>query len=127
MKLTYKQIYNAINPLMELSNKEMDYGLALKISRNLREIEKHYQDYQEELMSLQNEYIDRDENNNPIMLDENRVKIKDGLADELKGKVSTLDNFEIEANVYILREDDFVDLKITPSTLMGIDFLIDDE
>lgn len=127
MKLTYKQIYNAINPLMELSNKEMDYGLALKISRNLREIEKHYQDYQEELMSLQNEYIDRDENNNPIMLDENRVKIKDGLADELKGKVSTLDNFEIEANVYMLREDDFVDLKITPSTLMGIDFLIDDE
>ena len=127
MKLTYKQIYNAINPLMELSNKEMDYGLALKISRNLREIEKHYQDYQEELMGLQNEYIDRDENNNPIMLDENRVKIKDGLADELKGKVSTLDNFEVNANVYMLREDDFVDLKITPSTLMGIDFLIDDE
>ena len=126
MKLTYKQIDNAINPLMELSNKEMDYGLALKISRNIREFEKYYEEYNEELAKLQNEYIDRDEEGNPIPMN-NGFKIKDGTAGEFRKKLDTLDKFEVEANVHMLREDDFVDLKITPSTLMGIDFLIDDE
>ena len=129
MKLTYKQIINAVNPLSELSNKEMDYGLALKISRNMKELEKHYMDYQEELQTLQEEYLDRDEDGNLIPLNEENTmfKIKDGLTEELNLKIQTLNNFEVEATVYMLHEEDFKDLKITPSLLMGIDFLIEDE
>lgn len=128
MKLTYKQIINAVNPLSELSNKEMDYGLALKISRNMKELEKHYMDYQEELQTLQEEYLDRDENGNLIPLNEENTmfKIKDGLTEELNLKIQTLNDFEVEATVYMLHEEDFKDLKITPSLLMGIDFLIEE-
>ena len=128
MKLTYKQIINAVNPLSELSNKEMDYGLALKISRNMKELEKHYIDYQEELQTLQEEYLDRDEYGNFIPLNEENTmfKIKDGLTEELNLKIQTLNDFEVEAIVYMLHEEDFKDLKITPSLLMGIDFLIEE-
>lgn len=128
MKLTYKQIINAVNPLSELSNKEMDYGLALKISRNMKELEKHYMDYQEELQTLQEEYLDRDEDGNLIPLNEENTmfKIKDGLTEELNLKIQTLNDFEVEATVYMLYEEDFKDLKITPSLLMGIDFLIEE-
>ena len=126
MKVTYKQIDKAIEPLMELSNKEMDYKMALKISRNLREFEKYYEEYRDELAKLQNEYVDRDEEGNPIQM-ENGFKIKDGMVEEFKNKLTTLDEFEVEVNVHMLREEDFVDLKITPSILMGIDFLIDED
>ena len=126
MKVTYKQIDKAIEPLMELSNKEMDYKMALKISRNLREFEKYYEEYRDELAKLQNEYVDRDEEGNPIQI-ENGFKIKDGMIEEFKNKLTTLDEFEVEVNVHMLREEDFVDLKITPSILMGIDFLIDED
>lgn len=129
MKITYKQISKAINPLMDLSGKEMDYALALKISRNIRELEKHYEDYQEEVSNLQQKYLDRDEDGNLIPVGDsgNTFKIKDGKVEELSEKLKTLDEFEVEATVYMLNEEDFKDLKITPSVLMGMDFLIDDE
>jgi len=129
MKVTYKQIVGAMSPLMELSNKEMDYSLALKISRNIKEFERHYEDYQEEVNNLQQEYLDRDEEGNLIPVGENgnTFKIKDGKTEELSEKLKTLDDFEVEATTYMLSEEDFKDLKITPSILMGIDFLIFDE
>lgn len=125
MKIKYNQIEIALNSLSEFLDKEMNYSLALKISRNLSELEKHYMDYREERQKLADKYLDRDENGNFIYASENSLKVKDGMAEEFSNNLRTLDEFEVEVNVYMLQENEFADVKITPSILMGIDFLID--
>lgn len=127
MKVKYSKLIKAMNSLTELSEKEMNYGLALKISRNINEIEKHIQDYKMEYSKIMNDCLETDDNGNFVALSDNSFKIKEGKTQEVQENLNTLDNFEAEVNVYTLNADEFQDLKITPAQLLGIDFLVEVE
>lgn len=127
MKLKYKQILNSIQSLNELINKEMPYKTALYISRNVSELNKKLDDYQEERYNLEQKYFEKDENGNYVITETEGYKIKDGMADQFREDLNVLNEFEVEVEINYLTSDMFYDVSIKPSQLLHIDFMIKDE
>ena len=133
MTLTYNQIITTYNSLSELSEEPMNYSSALRISRNLSELEKHVMDYENERRKLLDKYLEVDEEGMYIpVLDENgkqtgRYKIKPDVSEEFQNDIVTLDSFEVDTTIYNLTSDDFKDVKLTPKQMMGLEPIIEEE
>lgn len=133
MELTYKQIISTYSSLKELYELPMDYSSALRISRNIAELEKHVMGFEEERRKLLDKYLETDDEGMyvPIFDEQGRptgeYKIKQGCYDQFRTDISTLEDFEVDVTIYTLTPEDFSDVKLTPKQVMGLEVIIEDE
>lgn len=114
MKLENIEILH--NILEEITQKEMSFKLAYKFSKMLEKIEKDYQFYIEKFRDLINHYAEKDEQNNPIV-ENNNIKIKKEFMLEAEEALLELRNIDIEDIDISFSLEELEDLRIKPSIL----------
>ena len=120
-------IVNSIQGLREIAEKEMPYKTTLKFSKNIKRIEDLISEYNEEYRKLADEYLAKDDNGNFVQTEEGKgFLIKDGKGKEYAEKLTTLNEFENDVDLYLINSDELEDIAISPRLLMQIDFMIDD-
>ena len=125
MKVKNKTLMDSISGLREISEKEMPYKTTLKISKNIRLIEKIIEEYQEEYLKLTDKYLQKDADGNYITGDTpGTFKIKDGMENEFAEKYKTLNDFENDIDLYMIDEEDLEAISLSPKVLMQIDYMI---
>ena len=125
MKLKNQTIVNSIQGIKILSEKELPYATTLKISKNINILDELLKEYNKEYKKLAEEYLDK-ENGNFIKSDSGYL-IKKGKEKEYSEKLSILNNFENDVNLYLIDSKELADIKISAKTLLEIDFMIKDE
>lgn len=128
MKIKNITIFNSMQGLREISEKEMPYKATLKISKNIKKLEEILNDYQEEYNKLIDAYYEKDENGNfvPVEGQQGFYKIKTETAQEFQEKMQTLNEFENDVDLYLIDPNELEDIKISPKVLMQIEYMIDD-
>ena len=129
MKLTNLELINAVQDIQAFSEKELPYETTLKISKNINILEKLLKEYNEEYRKLANEYLIKDEEGNFV---ESKEKpglflIKEGKAKEYSEKISILNSFENEIDLYKINSKELSGIKISAKTLLAINFMINEE
>ena len=125
MKLKNQTIVNSIQGIKILSEKELPYATTLKISKNINILDELLKEYNKEYRKLAEEYLDK-ENGNFIKSDSGYL-IKKDKEKEYSEKLSILNNFENDVNLYLIDSKELADIKISAKTLLEIDFMIKDE
>lgn len=125
MIVNNKTLMDSIGGLREISEKEMPYKTTLKISKNIRLIEKIIEEYQEEYLKLTDKYLQKDDEGNYITGNTpSTFKIKDGMENEFAEKYKTLNDFENDIDLYMIDEEDLEAISLSPKVLMQIEFMI---
>ena len=125
MKVKNITLMDSISGLREISEKEMPYKTTLKISKNIRLIEKIIEEYQEEYLKLTDKYLQKDAEGNYIIGDTpGTFKIKNGMENEFAEKYKTLNEFENDLDLYMIDEEDLEAISLSPKVLMQIEFMI---
>ena len=128
MKLKNQTIVNAIQGIKILSEKELPYATTLKISKNINILEKLLKDYNEEYNKLANEFLVKEEGKfieSPTT--PGAFLVKEGKTKEYSEKLSILNNFENDVNIYKIKSNELADIKISAKTLLEIKFMIEEE
>lgn len=118
MKVKCGIIYNALQTIIELSEKPMKVSLAgkfLRLSDDLQR-ENNYIDKQRRDIILK--YAEKDENNMPIIENDN-VKIEDDKLKQVQDELNELSELEVEITDRMITEEDLEasDLQLTLSQL----------
>ena len=106
MKLKNQTIINSIQGIKILSEKELPYATTLKISKNINILDELLKEYNNEYRKLAEKYLDK-ENGNFIKSDSGYL-IKKGKEKEYSEKLSILNNFENDVNLYLIDSKIFV-------------------
>lgn len=125
MKLKNQTIVNSIQGIKILSEKELPYATTLKISKNINILDELLKEYNNEYRKLAEEFLEK-ENGNFVKSDSGYL-IKKGKEKEYSEKLSILNNFENDVNLYLIDSKELADIKISAKTLLEIDFMIKDE
>lgn len=125
MKLTYSQVAKSVKSLKVLSNLELPYGVTLKLSKNIKAIEDAFQEYIKENRELADKYFEKDNKGNFVKVNdtEGAYKVKEGKIEDFKKDQDTLNDFEVEIPIYLINVDELVDLKISSTVMINIDFM----
>lgn len=129
MKIKNQILLDAVQGIQTLAQKELPYKTSLKLSKNINIIENLLKDYNKEYQKLANEYCIKDENGHFIQSsdDPNYFLIKDDKREEYLEKISILNNFENEINLYKIDPEELEDIKISAMTLLEISFMINEK
>ncbi len=128
MKLKNQTIVNAIQGIQTLAEKELPYATTLKISKNINILEELLKEYNKEYNKLADEYLVKENGRfveSPTI--PGKYLIKEGKTQEYSEKLSILNNFENDVNLYKIDSNELVDIKISAKTLLEINFMINDE
>jgi len=128
MKLKNQTIVNAIQGIQTLAEKELPYATTLKISKNINILEELLKEYNKEYNKLADEYLVI-ENGRFVESPTNpgAYLVKEGKTKEYSEKISILNNFENDVNIYLIDSNELADIKISAKTLLEINFMIKDE
>ena len=126
MKITNETLIKSVSGFNEIVKKELPYSATLKISKNIKKIQILLDEYKDEFKKLSEKYFEKDEEGNYITNKEG-IKIKDEYINEYIEKLKILEEFENEVELYTINSNDLKDIKISPQTLMAIEFIIDDD
>lgn len=128
MKLTYQQILNSTEALKILANEKMPYRNALKISKNISELEKQITDYKIEYTKLAEKYFEKDNNDNFKTMEGNDQAfiIKEGKRNECTNDINELNNFQVEVQIYKIPIEDLDGIMLTPSIAGTIEYMIEE-
>ena len=128
MKLKNQTIVNAVQGIQTLAEKELPYATTLKISKNINILEELLKEYNKEYNKLADEYLVKE---NGRFVESPTVPgnylIKEGKTQEYSEKLSILNNFENDVNLYKIDSNELADIKISAKTLLEINFMINDE
>ena len=100
---------------------------AYKISKILNVVEKEFEFYQTKIVEIVNEYAEKDENSQPIMIDGgNGVKINPEKIGEAQTKILELETIETELNITPLSLDELEGLEISISDMQTLSCIIEE-
>lgn len=126
IKVTYGTIMQAFVGIMVLLNSDsISYKTGLKLNKNVEEIRKLVADYQNEEQKLIDKYFRKDENGQPIPADGGGYELIPETVEEYKADRNTLDTFEVEMTVYKIDVEEIGDVKIKPSLIPSLAFMVD--
>jgi len=92
----------------------MPFKTVRKFSKLFSRLEEEVAFYQENFKKLVDEYSEKDEEGNPVLLDNGQgVKIKEGLITECNMKVDELNNLDVEITDIKFNEEEFENLNLT--------------
>ena len=118
MKVKCGIIYNALQTIIDLSEKPMKVSLAGKFLRLADDLQKENNYIDKQRRDIILKYADKDENGNPIIEDDN-VKIEDNNLQQVQDELNELSNLEVEITDRMITEEelDDSDLQLTLSQL----------
>ena len=128
MKLKNQTIVNAIQGIQTLAEKELHYATTLKISKNINILEELLKEYNKEYNKLAESYLVKENGRfveSPTA--PGNYLVKEGKTQEYSEKLSILNNFENDVNLYKIDSNELADIKISAKTLLEINFMINDE
>lgn len=98
----------------ELKDRSMPFKTVRKFSKLFSRLEEEVTFYQENFKKLVDEYSEKDEEGNPVLLDNGQgVKIKEDLITECNMKVDELNNLDVEITDIKFNEEEFENLNLT--------------
>lgn len=123
MKFTNRELINKVNIIKKLMDKQLSVKGSYSIAKNINNINKELELFDSEKMKLINQYTEKDENGENKIKDNTIVLIK-GKEDECNEKYSELLNIETDIEIRKINIDDLEGVKISPSELMELDFML---
>ncbi|MEG0180776.1 MAG: hypothetical protein RR657_02710 [Peptostreptococcaceae bacterium] len=128
MKLTIRQLLNGTMVLGEISRKELPVKVSYALAKNIAKIEKELDVYNKEREKLIEKYSVKDENNKTIIDENNQLKIQDAYLENWSEDIKTLQDIEADIDIHKFKLDELINhnLKMTPTELMVIDYMIEE-
>ena len=117
MKLS--QIENLKNTLLTISQKELPFRLAYKISKLLDQVEKDSAFYTEKFRNIVVKYAERDEKGE-IVFEGDNIKIPQNKLSAAEKELEDLNNVEATDINVTFTLDELEDLQMKPSELQGL-------
>ncbi len=126
MKLTYLTLSNASAALNEIVSQQMNYRTSLKISKNIKAVQAALTDYQEEMSKLMSKYVEKDENGNFVQTEDNPgfYKLVPETVEDFNRDRDELNHFEVETEIYKISPEEMEQIKISPSAIVSMEFMI---
>lgn len=110
-----------------LKTQKTSIKTAYKVSKILNAVEKEFGFYQTKFVEIINEYAEKDENGQPIMIDGgNGVKINPEKITEAQTKMFELEAIETELNITPLSLDELEGLEISISDMQNLSCIIEE-
>lgn len=107
MKIKMYQILQIIELCEKIKANNLPIKTSYKMIKLIRQLEPERKFYWEKVQEIINEYAEKDENSNPVVLEQNGgVKIKEGHIDKCQEELFNLMNLDVElADVYFLIDE----------------------
>ncbi|MBS4535840.1 hypothetical protein GOQ29_09455 [Clostridium sp. D2Q-14] len=110
MQVTVQEVFNLNEGLEDIVHKELPIGVAFKIQRNMREVEKEYKITQDLRSKLINKYKEKD-------LANGKVKLKKDKLEDFYQELNELLDQTVNINVQKINVNELHSIKVTPKTL----------
>lgn len=123
--ITVNNLLNTVPVLRELVNKPFKGSVAFKLARLVRELDKENSLFEEARANLAQKYCDRDENGEPIILENGLIKLQEDKIDECNEELSNLLSSQLEIVAEKIPISAFDDIELTPSQMIVIEDLIE--
>ena len=124
MKIKNEVLLDSVQVLRKLNNAELPVRVSYKLAKNIKSIDKELKIYEEEKQKLINKYGEKDEEGKSKVNENGMINILD--VENWNKDIKELLEIEVEINVEKINIDELAksDLKITPSELTLIDYMI---
>lgn len=124
MKIKNEVLVNSVQVLRKLNNAELPVRVSYKLAKNIKSIEKELNIYEEEKQKFINKYCEKDDEGKNKINEDGTIKILD--TEKWNKDIKELLDIEAEINIEKINIDELgkSDLKITPSELSLIDYMI---
>lgn len=127
MRLDINTLLNANNALGVLNNtRGMKAVVAYRISKMLKPIAKELKEYEEQRKRLCDEYANKDEHNNPIIVD-NRYDVSEDNLKIIDEELENLRKETVEIDITKVSLEDIEPAKLSPAQLESIEFILNIE
>lgn len=124
MKITNRELLNKIRVLESTAEKQLGVKVSYIIAKNIKNINKELELFNEEKIKIINKYSEKDEQGNPKINNNNFILVK-GKEDLVNKEYNELLDIEIEIDIkkFNINEIDS-EAKFTPNELIELDFMI---
>lgn len=110
-----------------LKSQKTSVKTAYKISKILNAVEKEFEFYQTKFTEIINEYAEKDENGQPVLINDGQgVKIQPDKISEAQIKMVELEAIEVDLNTFPLTLDELEGLEISISDMQTLSYVIEE-
>lgn len=110
-----------------LKSQKTSVKTAYKISKILDAVEKEFTFYQTKFTEIINEYSEKDENGQPVLINDGQgVKIQPDKISEAQIKMVELEAIEVDLNTSPLTLDELEGLEISISDMQTLSYIIEE-
>lgn len=117
MQIKMKDILGFSSFYNEVKSQKLSMKVSYNIARLAKAVEQELEFYREKFTAIIQEYGDKDENGNPIPIDDGGIKIKPGFEHECYHAIDELQNLEVELPDVKFSIEDFGNVEIEPITV----------
>ena len=125
IKITNNQLQNSTVALSKLSQKELPIKVSFKLAKNISKINAELKIYNDERQKLVEKYSIKDKDDKPI-IENNQIKLQPELITEWNRDMQELLSIESEVDIKQFSIDSLDGIKISPSELTQINYMIED-
>jgi hypothetical protein len=130
MKITNQLVLNSVESLNQLAELKLPVKTAFRLAKITRKMNEVLETYNEVLTKIQQDHVEKDEDDKPKTLDDpndpniKRLVFSDPAA--FAAAYQELLEIETEVDFKKLQVEDLGNIEVTPSTLFPIEWLIED-
>lgn len=128
MKLSNRMLVNSTQVLSKLNQLELPVKVAFILSKNIKEVDKTLESYNETRKKLLFQYAEKDEEGMPKSDDYGNIIFKDGCQEKWTQDIQELLNLETTVQIQNISAHDLfkAEFSISPLELASIEFMIKD-
>ena len=127
MRLSNEEIVNDSAVLSKMANRELPVKVSYAIAKNLIKLESELKIFTAEKNKLIEKYSIKDEQGKTVVDENNHVNIQADHIDDWNKEFEELLAIENEIEIHKFSIDNLNGYNITPSELMTIDYMIDED
>ncbi|MDB8553883.1 hypothetical protein [Turicibacter sanguinis] len=126
MKLSHEVLVNSVPVLSKLNQLELPVKVAFILAKNIKEVDKSLESYNETRKKLLIQYAEKDENNMPKSDDAGNIIFKEGCQEKWGQDIQELLKLKTNIKIQPISTHDFfkAEISISPSELERIEFMI---
>jgi hypothetical protein len=126
MKLKNKVVIDAIPALNSLSEIKLPVKTSYVIAKNIRELSKILEDVEGVKKKIFDKWVEKDKDGNPLTQDNKQDVFKLKKNNEFNKDLNELLEIENDVNISKVNLDDLKGVDLAPSTLINIDWMIEE-
>lgn len=128
MKLSNQALLNSIQVLIKLNQLELPVKVAFMLSKNIKEVDKGLEGYNETRKKLLFQYVEKDDEGMPKVDEHGNIVFKEECQEKWAQDIQELLKLKTEIKIQKIPTHDLfkAELSMTPSELSMIEFMIKD-